>query len=329
LELLAQLGFLASVHLAEWQKGNAIYNPLQPHIQCGDVKLQKTYQLFLAWANEQKLEPMKASYSKASRDGAQPLRISAAGDTQTELFFRTHFRNRNLTPAREKQLEKKLNKVPDLVVFQITSSDSKCGECGTELFKGNLLFKEGETGLCLSCADMDHLEFLPSGNVAMTRRSKKHSPLSAIVVRFNARRKRYERQGILVTPTAIDAAEEECNADADQRAARREVAAQRRSQDDNVLIAEMTQRILSQYPGCPPAEANQIAAHTGIRGSGRVGRSAAGRELNPAAIALAVGAWVRHQHTDYDTLLMNGTERQTARDLIRDQQQSTLTQWQR
>ena len=327
LELLAQLGFLAGVHLVEWQKGNAIYNPLQPHIQCGDAKLQKTYQLFLAWATEKKLEPMEASYSKASRDGAKTLRISAAGDLETETFFRTHYRSGNLTPARKKQLEKKLNKVPDLVVFQLTSPSSQCHECTAELVKGDLIFMEDKNALCLSCADMDHLEFLPSSNVAMTRRSKKHSPLSAVVVRFNARRKRYERQGILVTSSAIDAAEEQCNADAEQRAARRDVAAHRRSQDDEVLIAEMTQRILAQYPGCPTEEANQIAAHTAIRGSGRVGRSAAGRELNPAAIALAVGAWVRHQHTEYDTLLMNGTERQTARSLIRDRQQSVLTQW--
>ena len=327
LELLAQLGFLAGAHLEQWQKGNEYFNPLQPHIQCGEKKLSQTLKLFLEWVGEKKLEPIEASYSKASRDGAKSLIIAADGDRETETFYRTHFRPSNLTPTRQKQLEKKLNKVPDLVVFQITSKSSECSECAVELGKGDLIFMEDKNALCLNCADMDHLEFLPSGNVAMTRRSKKHSPLSAIVVRFNTHRKRYERQGILVTSAAIDAAEEQCNADADQRAARREIAAERRTHDDVVLIESMTNQILAQFPGCPADEANEIAAHTAIRGSGRVGRSAAGRELEPDAIALAVGAWVRHQHTNYDQLLMKGTERQDARSLIRAQQQSVLERW--
>ncbi len=251
LELLVQLGFLAGVHLSEWQKGNSYYNPLQPHIQCGVKKLRLTYR-FSEWVTVKKLAPMEASYLRASRQGTQPLKIATDGDPETEQFFRTHFRRGDLSPARKKQLEKKLNKVPDLVVFQITSSESQCSECGDELTRRDFFFKEGERGLCLTCADMDHLEFLASGNVAMTRRrSKKFSPLSAVVVRFNARRKRYERQGILVTPKAIDEAEEQCHADADQRAARRQIAAVHRTENDEKLIATMTRRSLDQFSQLP------------------------------------------------------------------------------
>jgi hypothetical protein len=64
-------------------------------------------------------------------------------------------------------------------------------------------------------------------------------------------------------------------------------------------------------------EAHQIAAHAAERGSGRVGRSAAGRELDPQAITLAVIAHIRHLHTNYDSLLMNGVERGDAREQIR------------
>ena len=37
---------------------------------------------------------------------------------------------------------------------------------------------KNETGaLCLACADLDHLEYLPRGNVALTRRAAKYSKL--------------------------------------------------------------------------------------------------------------------------------------------------------
>ena len=75
------------------------------------------------------------------------------------------------------------------------------------------------------------------------------------------------------------------------------------------LAARMAEKIRELYPGCPPAEARLIAKHTAVCGSGRVGRSAAGRALDDHAIGLAVAAYVRHRHTRYDELLMSGRER--------------------
>jgi hypothetical protein len=63
--------------------------------------------------------------------------------------------------------------------------------------------------------------------------------------------------------------------------------------------------------------AEAIARHTALRGSGRVGRSAAGRALGTEALTLAVVASVRHQDTDYDDLLTSGVPRAEARDRIR------------
>ena len=85
----------------------------------------------------------------------------------------------------------------DLVVFSILR-ESKCAECGEEVGKGSLLFTESGRPLCLRCADLDHLVFLPSGDAALTRRAIKYSTLSAVVVCFSRSRCRYERQGILV-----------------------------------------------------------------------------------------------------------------------------------
>jgi len=90
----------------------------------------------------------------------------------------------------------------DLVVFSILR-DSQCVECGEALWKGDFLFMEQGRPLCLPCADLDHLVYLPSGDAALTRRAKKHSTLSAVVVRFSRARSRYERQGILVEESAL------------------------------------------------------------------------------------------------------------------------------
>jgi hypothetical protein len=100
----------------------------------------------------------------------------------------------------------------DLLVFSIVR-ESTCSECNKELWKGDFLFKEGERGLCMNCADLDELVYLPSGDAALTRRARKYRPLWAVVVRFSRARKRYERQGILVSEAALDQAEEECLAD--------------------------------------------------------------------------------------------------------------------
>ncbi len=290
-------------------------------------KLGSTFESFFEWVGQQRLEPFEATYVAASRGDVHQLQITEDGNPEQEQFFRTHFRPANLSPAKKKQLEKKVNKVPDLVVYQITSRSSQCSECGTDLGKGELLFLERRQPLCLVCADMDHLEFLPRGDATLTRRAKKQSTLSAVVVRFSRARKRYERQGILVTHEAISLAEQQCLDDEDQRARRREQDAMRRIEEDQTLVEEMTEVILAAYPGCAPKEARRIAEHTARRGSGRVGRSAAGRHLHADAIALAVGAWIRHQHTPYDSLLMQGIERLDARDRVREQQQRILSAW--
>ena len=54
-------------------------------------------------------------------------------------------------------------KQEDLKVF-ITSRESKCDECKEDLgSKAWIMLAEQKGALCLSCADLDHLVFLPSG----------------------------------------------------------------------------------------------------------------------------------------------------------------------
>lgn len=211
----------------------------------------------------------------------------------------------------------------DLIVVS-PLKDWSCAECGGS---GDLLTMVDAGLLCLACADLDHLAFLPSGDAALTRRARKASSLSAVVVRFSRARRRYERQGVLVDEEGIERAEAECLADADVRARRRERERVRRAEEDLRFQAEMARAILSLYPACPSERAERIARHAGARSSGRVGRTAAGRALDPSAIALAVAAAVRHEDTDYDELLMSGMERGEARERVGVEVDRVLERW--
>ena len=216
----------------------------------------------------------------------------------------------------------------DIVVFSILKP-SACAECGEELWKGSFLRMEKGKPLFLECADLDHLVYLPRGDVALTRRSRKYSTLSAVVVRFSRSRKRYERQGLLVEPGALERAEEECLSDEGKRRIAREKAALARDQADQQYVAQFTDSILSRYPDCPPAEAEAIAKHACQKYSGRVGRSAAAKSFDATAIDLAVKAHVRHSHTEYDRLLSRGWERTEAQSAVSDRVAQVMERWRR
>jgi len=212
---------------------------------------------------------------------------------------------------------------PELVVIQ-PLREWTCAECqGT----GDLLIMDDPGPLCLACSDLDHLVFLPAGDAALTRRAKKASGLSAVVVRWSRTRKRYERQGVLVEDAALEQAELQCLADEDARMRRRERDQERRAAEDVQLTAKMSSEIRRLFPGCPAGRAQAIARHTSLRGSGRVGRSAAGRSLDEKAITLAVAASVRHEDTEYDALLMSGVSREAAREEIRAAVDRILATW--
>ena len=143
----------------------------------------------------------------------------------------------------------------DLTVF-ITTGESSCSECGEDLGrKAWITLVEGKGALCLACADMDHLLFLPAGDAALTRRARKHSTLSAVVLRWSRARKRYERQGLLVEAEALDQAEQECLADEDVRARRREREAARREELDQQYVQQIRRSgCASSIPAARPAE---------------------------------------------------------------------------
>ena len=216
----------------------------------------------------------------------------------------------------------------DLTVF-ITSTEATCGECGASLGRSAwITLVEEKRALCLSCADLDHLLFLPAGDAALTRRSRKYSTLSAVVLKWSRARKRYERQGLLVESEALDRAEQECLADNDARARRREREAIRRAELDEQYVTSFTTRVRELYPGCPPERETAIAEHACRKYSGRVGRSASAKALDETAVRLAVIAHIRHAETNYDDLLAQGIPRRMARAEVEDSINRVLTRWQ-
>jgi len=215
----------------------------------------------------------------------------------------------------------------DLKVF-ITVRESTCDECGENLgAHAWITLRQDHGALCLSCADLHHLEFLPSGDAALTRRARTHSTLAAVVLKWSRARKRYERQGVLVEEAALEQAEAECLADSEIRARRRERSAERRAEQDQQYVARFAERVRELYPRCPPGREVVVAEHACRKYSGRVGRSAAAKSLAADAVDLAVVAHIRHTETDYDELLAQGMDRLSARHHVKRQVQQVVDAW--
>jgi hypothetical protein len=222
-----------------------------------------------------------------------------------------------------------MKQTEDLKVFISTGDrDSSCCECGEALDRGAwITLVEGKGALCLSCADLDYLIFLPSGNTALTRRARKHSILSAVVLKWSRARKRYERQGLLVEQQALERAEQECLADGEMRVRRKEREEERRVQLDREYVERFALRVRKLFPACPAGRERVIAEHACRKYSGRIGRSAAGKSLDEEAIRLSVTAHVRHTETRYDELLAIGEERREAREQMEEDVLQVLAKW--
>jgi len=215
----------------------------------------------------------------------------------------------------------------DIVVF-ISTRNATCWECKQELGRRAwITLDRKKNALCLNCTDLDHLVFLPSGDAALTRRSRKYSGLSAVVVKWSSARKRYERQGLLVENEALERSEKECAVDEEARKLARARAAARRAELDLEYIQRFAGCVREIYVYCPTGRENLIAEHACRKYSGRVGRSAAAKALDEAAVRLAVSAHVRHAETNYDELLLKGFERWDARQKVYPEVSRTLDLW--
>lgn len=204
-----------------------------------------------------------------------------------------------------------------------------CLECGTVIPKGGRVVCEEEKGkgYCLGCAGVLSLSFLPPGDVAMTRRSKKYSRYCFVLQEWNQRRKRYERRGQYVEASAIEKAEAECRADAGVRAEKNKKAAQRREVDDLLYKKQFAAEVRRLFPRMPEGREVAIVAHACEKHSGRVGRTAAAKEFSKDIVERAVVAHVRHIETDYDDRFGQGKRKRQIRDDIRPLITRILNSW--
>ena len=324
IDVLLGIGMLTPTGLDDWRKGRIDF--LERVIQGNLRKISAAMAMFRRWGQNKGLKPIETRYVRHTRGSRLELRFSKSGAPAIEKSYRTHYVSPALSERKVQEQKESLEKGDRPVVFEIIR-DSQCSECGAELGRGRFLSMEAQQPLCMPCARLDDLEYLAAGDAALTRRATKYSERTAVVVRFSRSRGRYDRQGILVEVTALQKAEEECALDAGQRAAERVRAAAARIRQDGELAVQMTKQIMALFPGCPPEEAASIASHTAVRGSGRVGRTEAGRNLDEQALTFAVTAAVRHRHTDYDSLLASGEERALARERVGDQVHALLAAW--
>lgn len=226
-----------------------------------------------------------------------------------------------------RSLKLHMNQDKELKLF-ISTRESTCNECGENLgSKAWITLTRDKGVLCLACADLDHLIFLPPGDAVLTRRALKHSTLAAVVLKWSRARNRYERQGLLVETRALERAEEECLADSEVRVRRKEREAVRREESDRQYVDQFATRVKELFPRCPTGREREIAEHACLKYSGRIGRSVSAKMLDEEAVRLAVIAHIRHTETKYDELLSRGYDRREARTEVEEAVYRVLEEW--
>jgi hypothetical protein len=198
-DVLVRLGWLAPTHVDHWRQGRV--DCLERMVQANPSKVVTAMACFRRWADGQDLVASETTYVARTPD-RRPLRFSVSGSETIERAYRTQWVSSQLSPTRRERLAERSGRPPDLVVISPVK-EWTCTSCGGT---GDLLIMGDGGPECMVCAGLDHLEFLAAGDAGLTRRAHRASGLSAVVVRFSRTRKRYERQGLLVEPAALESA---------------------------------------------------------------------------------------------------------------------------
>ncbi|WP_407154962.1 hypothetical protein [Bradyrhizobium sp. STM 3557] len=203
IDVLVGIGWLDPGLLKRWQQGQIGY--LEEGIQTNQSRISEAMKLFRSWATAKGLRPSETHYV-ARTPSRQTLQFSKSGDPAIEKLYRTHWISSELSEKEREKLAEKASRAPELVVIQPLNDEWTCHRCHG---RGRLLMMEEAGPACLGCAGLGDLEFLPAGDTLLTRRAKAKSSRYAVVVRFSRTRGRYERQGLLVEPAAVQAAQRE------------------------------------------------------------------------------------------------------------------------
>jgi hypothetical protein len=207
-DVLVGIGWLDGGTVKRWRQGQVDY--LERVVQTNLSRISEAMKLFRSWATTKGLSPSETHYV-ARTPRRQALRFSKSGTPAIEKLYRTHWVSPELSEKKRERLAEKVSRAPELVVIQPLNREWTCHKCGGS---GDLLIMENPGPVCLRCAGLDDLAFLPAGDALLTRQVKANSARFAVVVRFSKSRHRYERQGLLVEQHALTQAQRALNAQA-------------------------------------------------------------------------------------------------------------------
>lgn len=197
IDVLVGIGWLDPGAVERWRRDQI--DCLEEVVQVDPPRISEAMQLFRSWAIERGLSASPVAYV-ARTPRRQALRFSRSGNPVVEASYRTHWISPELSEKKRERLAEQASRAPELVVIRPLNSEWACHRCGGT---GDLLMMETPGPVCLRCVGLDDLEYLPAGDAMLTRRAKAKSTRYAVVVRFSRTRRRYERLGLLVEPSAL------------------------------------------------------------------------------------------------------------------------------
>ena len=202
IDVLVGVGWLDPGAEKRWRLGQI--DCLERAVQANLSRISAAMKLFRSWAAGKGLNPSETRYV-ARTPQRSTLRFSRSGAPGIERAYRTHWVSPALSEKKRERLAEKASAEPELVAI-LPLKDWACHKCGGG---GDFLMMEKAGPVCLSCAGLADLVFVPAGDALLTRRVKAKSARRAVVVRFSKARGRYERQGLLAEPQAAASARRE------------------------------------------------------------------------------------------------------------------------
>lgn len=148
IEVMVAIGWLQPAHEKDWRQGKVPF--LEKVIQVNLHKLTMAMKHLKQWALSSGLKPSQTVYMSHNRKSKIKLRFSKSSNPKIEQEYSTHYISSILSERKIARLKDKWEQSPDLVVFWLVN-DTKCSKCHKELYKGSLLFKEGDDALCMNC----------------------------------------------------------------------------------------------------------------------------------------------------------------------------------
>jgi hypothetical protein len=207
IDVLVGVGWLYPRADGEWRRGQI--DCLEEAMQIPPERIADALELLRAWATQRGLIASETRYVSRTPD-RHDLGFSRGGDPAIERAYRTHWISPSLPEKTRERLAGKASRAPELVVIIPRNTDWTCHRCGET---GDLLMMEKPGPACMRCIGLADLAFLGAGDALLTRRAKAKSARHAVVVRFSRSRRRYERQGLLVEPQALETAQAEVEAE--------------------------------------------------------------------------------------------------------------------